>query len=166
MKTIIRAFILVMVMVSLNSCDPPEYLFGTEGVIIEINNSTSQTLNLYYTDEYYLSHWADVSFMPYWSDTLHCLPFSTNHFFGMRYRDKNIRNNVFEKVIKNDLIGKQIIVIEEMSGDTLAKWNDSSAVFTEQQYWTIQTEKCPPHHYPEVKFYCTLTLTDEVLKLK
>ena len=49
-------------------------------------------------------------------------------------------------------------VVTTISGDTLANWNDSSAVFT-QQYWLIE-------HQESGDLHCTLQLTDEVLKLK
>lgn len=157
MKTFVHFFILAIISILLTSC--PD-ITPTETVAVKINNSTSQTLNLYYTDKRYLSHWADVSLMPYWSDTLHSLPSSTNHFFGSRFNDKTIRNDVFV-AIKNKLTDKQLIVIEEISGDTLAIWNDTSAVFNDQQYWTITATGSK-----YMTFDCTLNLTDEVLKLK
>ncbi|MBO7636964.1 MAG: hypothetical protein J6S89_10350, partial [Paludibacteraceae bacterium] len=49
-------------------------------------------------------------------------------------------------------------VVTTTSGDTLANWNDSSAVFT-QQYWLIE-------HQENGDVHCTLQLTDEVLKLR
>ena len=49
-------------------------------------------------------------------------------------------------------------VVTTTSGDTLANWNDSSAVFT-QQYWLIE-------HQENGDVHCTLQLMDEVLKLR
>ena len=53
---------------------------------------------------------------------------------------------------------KKQIVVTSLSGDTLANWNDTSAVF-DPQYWNIEPLKSGDIH-------CTLQLTDEVLKLK
>lgn len=53
---------------------------------------------------------------------------------------------------------KKQIVVTSLSGDTLANWNDTSAVF-DPEYWNIEPLKSGDIH-------CTLQLTDEVLKLK
>lgn len=50
------------------------------------------------------------------------------------------------------------IVVTSLFGDTLANWNDSSAVF-EQKYWELETEK-------NGEIHCTLSLTDDVLRVK
>ncbi len=68
----------------------------------------------------------------------------------------DIPENPFDILI-SDFTNKHIIVTT-ISGDTLANWNDSSAVFT-QQYWLIENQENGDVH-------CTLQLTNEVLKLK
>ena len=153
MKTIIHFFILLMITFSLTGCPDYEPIALVD---IGINNSTADTLNLYYR---YYPYADDDS----WIDTitLHSLPFSTNYFHKTGFAEKYIKNDVFGMVIKNLITGKQLIIIEELSGDTLANWNDSSAVFTDQQYWTITP---PSDKYAVFKF--TLNLTEEVLKLE
>lgn len=49
-------------------------------------------------------------------------------------------------------------IVSSLSGDTLATWNDSSAVF-DSKYWMIESQK-------DGDINCTLQLTDEVLELK
>ena len=73
--------------------------------------------------------------------------------YGIGY---DIPENPFDILI-SDFTNKHIIVTTT-SGDTLANWNDSSAVFN-QQYWLIE-------HQENGDVHCTLQLTDEVLKLK
>lgn len=153
MKIFVHLIILAIISILLTSC--PD-ITPTETVDISINNLTSDTLNLYYSDNVRQYHRWNT-----WLATLHSLPSSTNHFFGSCFYDKTIRNDVFV-AIKNKLTDKQLIVIEEISGDTLAKWDDSSVVFNDQQYWTITTSGSSEY----MTFYYTLNLTDEVLKLK
>lgn len=50
------------------------------------------------------------------------------------------------------------VIVTSLSGDTLANWNDSSAVF-DPKYWLIE-----PLNNGDIN--CTLQLTDEVLELK
>ena len=68
----------------------------------------------------------------------------------------DISENSFN-ILVSDFTNKHIIVTS-LSGDTLANWNDSSAVFN-QQYWLIE-------HQENGDVHCTLQLTDEVLLLK
>jgi len=49
-------------------------------------------------------------------------------------------------------------IVSSLSGDTLANWNDSSAIF-DPKYWVLETQRNGDVH-------CTLQLTDEVLELK
>lgn len=58
----------------------------------------------------------------------------------------------------NEFLYDKHFVITSLSGDTLANWNDSSAVF-DPKYWLIESQK-------DGDINCTLQLTDEVLELK
>lgn len=79
---------------------------------------------------------------------------SESWIYGFGFED--LSKSPFD-VIVSDFTNKHIIVTST-SGDTLANWNDRSAVFT-QQYWLIE-------HQENGDVHCTLQLTDEVLKLK
>ncbi len=71
------------------------------------------------------------------------------------YKDNDTLN--LSKVFNEFLYDKHF-VITSLSGDTLANWNDSSAVF-DPKYWFIE-----PLDNGDIN--CTLQLTDEVLELK
>ena len=79
---------------------------------------------------------------------------SISNIQGFSYKEKP--QNPFDFLMA-ECIKKQIVVTS-LSGDTLANWNDTSAVF-DPQYWNIEPLKSGDIH-------CTLQLTDEVLKLK
>ena len=72
------------------------------------------------------------------------------------YKEENDSLNLSK--VFNDFFYDKSFIIFSLSGDTLANWNDSSAVFN-QQYWLIE-------HQENGDVHCTLQLTDEVLLLK
>ncbi len=120
-----------------------------ENLNFRIKNRSSQILNL------------DVKYeIPSWSE--HCFKVSIDSLkidsicvvdgFGFVDEPKSPFDFLMAECIKKQ------IVVTSISGDTLANWNDTSAVF-DPEYWSIETLKSGDIH-------CTLQLTDEVLKLK
>ena len=120
-----------------------------ENLNFRIKNRSSQILNL------------DVKYeIPSWSE--HCFKVNIDSLkidsicvvdgFGFVDEPKSPFDFLMAECIKKQ------IVVTSMSGDTLANWNDTSAVF-DPQYWNIEPLKSGDIH-------CTLQLTDEVLKLK
>lgn len=160
MKKIIHFFILLVISILFIACPP--YEPPSEIVQIRIKNLTSDSLIIAFyidddTDDYH------ILYRPDWPIVLHSLPSSTSLLFET-LRDNDIEiSNFFEVVIKNKITAKRLIVIEELSKDTLAKWDDNSVVFTDQQYWMIEYGEDDSHNMGS---FCTLNLTDEVLKLE
>ena len=122
--------------------------------IVEIANKTNENGKIFISVE----------------ESLHGKSKTRNHTFNL-YSDKSTTTFAFNlddyegefyssnyfNVISKGVYNKHFIVTS-LSGDTLANWNDSSAVFN-QQYWLIEHEENGDVH-------CTLQLTDEVLQLK
>ncbi len=140
MKKIGEYIGLLFMMIFLSSC-PMESL-EEDYFCLCINNNTSQTLNI----EVAVNNWNVVR------DNIGIS--STSEFQGFGYKEFP---ESFYDILISDLKNKHII-ITTTSGDTLANWNDSSAVFN-QQYWLIE-------HQENGDVHCTLQLTDEVLKLR
>ena len=80
-------------------------------------------------------------------------------YFDLEYLDSFKKNDTLNlsKVFNEFFYDKQFVVIS-LSGDTLANWHDGSAVF-DPKYWILEPQK-------NGDVYCTLQLTDDVLKLK
>ena len=131
---------LLFMMTFLSSC-PMESL-EEDYFCLCINNNTSQTLSI----EIIVNNWNVAK------DNIAMSSISEFQGFGYKEFPKSLYD-----ILISDLKGKHIIVTS-LSGDTLANWNDSSAVFN-QQYWLIE-------HQENGDVHCTLQLTDEVLLLK
>ena len=135
---------LLFMMIFLTSCpvmEPKDNLFE-----MRIKNLTSQTLSFnvnFDTSGYNKEITKDSVKIG-----------SESWIYGFGFED--LSKSPFD-VIVSDFTNKHIIVTTT-SGDTLANWNDSSAVFN-QQYWLIE-------HQESGDVHCTLQLTDEVLKLR
>ena len=141
--------ILIFLIFSVFFCScPMEDLDRDNGIYVHIKNLTSQTVNL------------DVKFdIPSFSSRCDVYKDSiavglNSYIHGIGYKEKP--ESPFDLLI-TECVNKHF-VITSLSGDTLANWNDSSAVF-DPKYWL--TEKIEDGSYT-----CTLQLTDEVLKLK
>ena len=114
-----------------------------------IKNKTSFTFNL--DVKYEIPSWPEHRFKVYEDN----IKFdSTIIIKGFSYEEEP--QNPFDFLMA-ECVKKQIVVTS-LYGDTLANWNDTSAVF-DPQYWNIEPLKSGDIH-------CTLQLTDEVLKLK
>jgi len=144
MKKIKNYIFLLFMMIFLSSCpimESNDNLFG-----MRINNLTSQTLS--FNVNFDISNYTeDIN-----KDSVKVGSISWIYGFGF----EELNKSPFD-IIVSDFTNKHIIVTS-LSGDTLANWNDSSAVFN-QQYWLIE-------HQENGDVHCTLQLTDEVLQLK
>ena len=125
------------------SC-PMEDVTCDEYLDIRIHNKTSQTI---YADSKF-SNWSNGK------DTI--LSDSIKHLCGIGF-DENIKDNAF--YFLKERINNKYLLIKNFDGDTLAHWTDTSFVFCDNQYWLIEPQE-------NGDTYCTLQLTDEVLKLK
>ncbi len=125
------------------SC-PMEDVTCDEYLGIRIHNKTSQTI---YAESKF-SNWSNGK------DTI--LFDSIKHLCGIGF-DESIKDKAFS-ILKERIHNKHLI-IKNVDGDTLALWADSSLVFCDNQYWLIESQE-------NGDTYCTLQLTDEVLKLK
>lgn len=120
-----------------------------ESVWFRIENRTMIPLNF---DVYFeVPSWPDHCFNVY-RDSLYS--YSIVNIQGFRFNEEPSKPFDF---LMSECIKKQL-VITALSGDTLAHWNDSSAVF-DSKYWMIESQK-------DGDINCTLQLTDEVLELK
>ncbi len=143
-----KILILLIFPVFFSSCPVMEDT-NEQAVWLLIKNKSTQVFNLIFKFE-----------VPSWSG--HCFNVcedslkidSISNIQGFSYKEKP--QNPFDFLMA-ECIKKQIVVTS-LSGDTLANWNDTSAVF-DPQYWNIEPLKSGDIH-------CTLQLTDEVLKLK
>ena len=143
-KTMKKILIFLIFSVFFCSC-PMEDVTCDEYLDIRIHNKTSQTI---YVDSKF-SNWSDGK------DTI--LSDSIKHLCGIGF-DESIKDKAFS-FLKERIHNKHLL-IRDVDGDTLALWSDSSLVFRDNQYWIIVPDN-------ENEFtYCTLQLTDEVLKLK
>ena len=80
-------------------------------------------------------------------------------YFDLGYLDSFKNNDTLNlSKVFNEFLYDKHFVVTSLSGDTLANWSDTSAVF-DPQYWNIEPLKSGDIH-------CTLQLTDEVLELK
>ena len=120
-----------------------------QAVWLLIKNKSTQVLNLNFKFE--VPSWSGHCFDVYEEDLKGD---SISNIQGFSYKEKP--QNPFDFLMA-ECIKKQIVVTS-LSGDTLANWNDTSAVF-DPEYWSIEPLKSGDIH-------CTLQLTDEVLKLK
>ena len=125
------------------SC-PMEDVTCDEYLDIRIHNKTSQTI---YADSKF-SNWSNGK------DTI--LSDSIKHLCGIGF-DENIKDKTF--YFLKERINNKYLLIKNIDGDTLALWTDTSFVFCDNQYWLIEPQE-------NGDTYCTLQLTDEVLKLK
>ena len=125
------------------SC-PMEDVTCDEYLDIRIHNKTSQTI---YADSKF-SNWSNGK------DTI--LSDSIKHLCGIGF-DENIKDKTF--YFLKERINNKYLLIKNFDGDTLAHWTDTSFVFCDNQYWLIEPQE-------NGDTYCTLQLTDEVLKLK
>ena len=125
------------------SC-PMEDVTCDEYLDIRIHNKTSQTI---YADSKF-SNWSNGK------DTI--LSDSIKHLCGIGF-DENIKDKAF--YFLKERINNKYLLIKNIDGDTLALWTDTSFVFCDNQYWLIEPQE-------NGDTYCTLQLTDEVLKLK
>ena len=125
------------------SC-PMEDVTCDEYLDIKIHNKTSQTI---YADSKF-SNWSNGK------DTI--LSDSIKHLCGIGF-DENIKDKAF--YFLKEIINNKYLLIKNIDGDTLALWTDTSFVFCDNQYWLIEPQE-------NGDTYCTLQLTDEVLKLK
>ena len=125
------------------SC-PMEDVTCDEYLDIRIHNKTSQTI---YANSKF-SNWSNGK------DTI--LSDSIKHLCGIGF-DENIKDKTF--YFLKERINNKYLLIKNIDGDTLAHWTDTSFVFCDNQYWLIEPQE-------NGDTYCTLQLTDEVLKLK
>ena len=82
-----------------------------------------------------------------------------SNLFPMEPIEKNKSYDVFASCIVR---GEKRLVITKLSGDTLANWDNNSAVFNDKKHWTI--ESMSNNSWSE--FNCILHLTDELLSSK
>lgn len=153
MKTI--KFIIIIGAILLVACENP---CPDEEVYIQLHNNLLDTINvtMIYLDRSDLNDTNRIdSILPSSTERIAYLS-----FIDKRHKDNRIRNDVFTTVITDRMDNKQMIVTT-LTGDTIANWSDNSVVFNDRQYWTI-TENIGVME----EYYCTLNLTDEVLKLK
>ena len=143
-----KILIFLMFSVFFSSCPIMEDT-NEQAVWLLIKNKSAQVLNLNFKFE--VSSWSGHCFDVYEEDLKGD---SISNIQGFSYKEKP--QNPFDFLMA-ECIKKQIVVTS-LSGDTLANWNDTSAVF-DPQYWNIEPLKSGDIH-------CTLQLTDEVLKLK
>ncbi len=123
---------------------------GYDDIRICVMNATSDTINVMLNME---EGWKAKI------DTM--LPSSTEiHYYSDFWRQSN-GINTFHDIVANDLRNKHFVVTS-LSGDTLANWNDNSKIFTDTRYWTKETSIFGKN----MKYSCTLTITDEALKIK
>ena len=143
-----KILILLIFPVFFSSCPTMEDT-NEQAVWLLIKNKSTQVLNLNFKFE--VPSWSGHCFDVYEEDLKGD---SISNIQGFSYKEKP--QNPFDFLMA-ECIKKQIVVTS-MSGDTLANWNDTSAVF-DPEYWSIEPLKSGDIH-------CTLQLTDEVLKLK
>ena len=143
-----KILILLIFPVFFSSCPTMEDT-NEQAVWLLIKNKSTQVLNLNFKFE--VPSWSGHCFDVYEEDLKGD---SISNIQGFSYKEKP--QNPFDFLMA-ECIKKQIVVTS-LSGDTLANWNDTSAVF-DPQYWSIEPLKSGDIH-------CTLQLTDEVLKLK
>ncbi len=148
MERIAKYIGLLFMMVFLTSCPVMEKHDPNIGLWLHIKNATSQILNIRYECEI-PSYSADCNV---YKDNVNVGTLCFIHGIGY-----DIKPEVPFDFYISECTNKHII-ITSTSNDTLANWNDSSAVFT-QQYWLIE-------HQENGDVHCTLQLTDEVLKLR
>ncbi len=89
------------------------------------------------------------------------LPSTAEVHYYPYYREQYNRINTFSDIIASGFRNKHFIVTS-LSGDTLANWNDNSKIFTDTRYWTKETSIFGKN----MKYSCTLTITEEALKIK
>jgi len=82
---------------------------------------------------------------------------STKGLTGTGY-EESIRDIAFS-VFRKNYIHKHLSIYN-VNGDTLANLSDTSFVFNDQQYWTIETNTGNEF------VHCILQLTDDILELK
>ena len=143
-----RILILLIFPVFFSSCPTMEDT-NEQAVWLLIKNKSTQVLNLNFKFE--VPSWSGHCFDVYEEDLKGD---SISNIQGFSYKEKP--QNPFDFLMA-ECIKKQIVVTS-LSGDTLANWNDTSAVF-DPEYWSIKPLKSGDIH-------CTLQLTDEVLELK
>ncbi|MDD5996127.1 MAG: hypothetical protein PUC42_04430 [Bacteroidales bacterium] len=143
-----KILILLIFPVFFSSCPTMEDT-NEQAVWLLIKNKSTQVLNLNFKFE--VPSWSGHCFDVYEEDLKGD---SISNIQGFSYKEKP--QNPFDFLMA-ECIKKQIVVTS-LSGDTLANWNDTSAVF-DPEYWSIEPLKSGDIH-------CTLQLTDEVLKLK
>ena len=132
------------------SCIPMEKVTSDEYLNIRIYNRLSQPLSAYFSfdvdDNKGCSNKRDSVY-----------PDSIVQMYGIGF-DEEIRDKAFS-VLKDRFHNKHLLILN-LDGDTLANWTDTSFVFCDHQYWSIDTNT--GNNF----IHCTLQLTDEVLKLK
>ena len=143
-----KILILLIFPVFFSSCPTMEDT-NEQAVWLLIKNKSTQVLNLNFKFE--VPSWSGHCFDVYEEDLKGD---SISNIQGFSYKEKP--QNPFDFLMA-ECIKKQIVVTS-LSGDTLANWKDTSAVF-DPEYWSIEPLKSGDVH-------CTLQLTDEVLKLK
>ena len=143
-----KILILLIFPVFFSSCPTMEDT-NEQAVWLLIKNKSTQVLNLNFKFE--VPSWSGHCFDVYEEDLKGD---SISNIQGFSYKEKP--QNPFDFLMA-ECIKKQIVVTS-LSGDTLANWSDTSAVF-DPEYWSIEPLKSGDIH-------CTLQLTDEVLKLK
>lgn len=132
------------------SCIPMEKVTSDEYLDIRIHNRLSQPMSAY------LSFDVDDN-KGFFNKRDSVFPDSIAQMYGIGF-DEEIRDKAFS-VLKERFHNKNLMILN-LDGDTLANWTDTSFVFCDSQYWQIVPDN-------ENEFtYCTLQLTDEVLKLK
>ncbi len=127
---------------------------GDEGPSVQTNfwiqMDVSDTLNIHFET-------------PYDSITMqnvfpHAIVMISN-LFPMEPIEKNKPYDVFSSCIAK---GEKRLVLTTLEGDTLADWDNNSAIFNDKNYWTIESMS---NNYSS-EFNCILNLTDELLYTK
>ena len=123
---------------------------GYNDVCILVVNETSDTINVTLNlDEGWVAKLDKM------------LPSTLEVHYYSDFWERNNRINAFNDIVVNDLRNKHFVVTS-LSGDTLANWNDNSKIFTDTRYWTKETSIFGTN----MEYSCTLTITDEALKIK